>query len=162
MNLSTLHSRSASLDSFAPVLFSWRPGAVPSKQSVECSALQRRSARSGSRSICRPPVFWRLSWRVIFAVMALGYAASFGMAESAYTRGMKALDPVTVLWEFERAYRIFPFSQDFRAAPAQAAINFRQILPSQYVAAAIRRAIDQDPGAPDLIYNLRMIEGGGQ
>lgn len=75
---------------------------------------------------------------------------------------MKALDPVTVLWEFERAYRIFPFSQDFRAAPAQAAINFRQILPSQYVAAAIRRAIDQDPGAPDLIYNLRMIEGGGQ
>lgn len=74
---------------------------------------------------------------------------------------MKASDPVTVLWEFERAYRLFPYTQDFRAAPAQAAINFRHILPRQYVAAAIRRALDQDPGAPDMIFNLRVIEGEG-
>ncbi len=73
-------------------------------------------------------------------------------------RAMAASDPVTVLWEFDRAYRLFPFSQDYRVAHAQASIRFRQILPRDYVAAAIRRSMDQDPGAPDMIANLRMIE----
>lgn len=73
-------------------------------------------------------------------------------------RAMAASDPVTVLWEFDRAYRLFPFSQDFRVAHAHASIRFRSILPREYVAAAIRRAMDQDPGAPDMIINLRIIE----
>lgn len=77
-------------------------------------------------------------------------------------RAMVASDPVTVLWEFDRAYRLFPFSQDFRVAHAQAAIRFRQMLPAGYVADAIRRAMDQDPGAPDMIANLRLIESEAQ
>lgn len=73
-------------------------------------------------------------------------------------RAMAASDPITVLWEFDRAYRLFPFSQDFRVAHAHAALNFRSILPREYVAAAIRRSMDQDPGAPDMLVNLRMVE----
>lgn len=75
---------------------------------------------------------------------------------------MNASDPVTVLWEFDRAYRLFPFTQDFRVAHAQAAIHFRIILPRKYVADAIRRSMDQDPGAPDMIANLKMIESEGR
>lgn len=76
----------------------------------------------------------------------------------AYMRAMVASDPVIVLWEFDRAYRLFPFNQDFRVAHAQASLRFRQILPKEYVLSAIRRAMDQDPGAPDMLINLKTIE----
>lgn len=158
MNLSILRSRSAYPASWPRAYSPWRHGAAVFRQSVASWLLSAPSRFLGSRCTCRLQVLWRLSWRAIFAVTAIVYAVAFGAAETAYMRAMAASDPVTVLWEFDRAYRLFPFSQDFRVAHAQASIRFQSILPRDYVISAIHRSLDQDPGAPDMIVNLHVIE----